>query len=182
MDMTTRLYFAYGSNLLPSRLAARTPSARIVAIARLPDYALRWHKIGADASGKCDIVPAPGEAVHGAVYRIDAGEWHHLDVAEELGRGYESCALEVHTADGPVNACSYRALITDPALKPFDWYRDLVAAGAAAHGLPRPWLQTLGDTPAAPDPDQARAALHRALLEDCRAGPGPARPGDQPLK
>ncbi len=156
--MSVDLYFAYGSNLLPSRLTARTPSARVVAAARLPDYALAWHKIGADGSGKCDIVPSDGGVVHGVVYRIAADEWHHLDTAEERGHGYESCTLEVHTADGPVTACSYRALVTDPDLKPFDWYRDLVAAGAAAHGLPADWRRMLEGVEADPDPDDDRAA------------------------
>lgn len=169
--MTGRLYFAYGSNLLPSRLVARTPSARSVGAAKLPGYALRWHKIGGDGSGKCDIVPVEGCCVHGAIYRIHLDDWHHLDTAEELGRGYASCRLEVQTPDGPVTAFSYRALITDPSLKPFDWYRDLVVAGAAAHGLPAHWRRLLAKVDADPDPDGDRAALHRMLLEQARAWP-----------
>ena len=59
----------------------------------------------------------------------------------------------------------------DPACIPFDWYRDLVVAGAIEHGLPPPYVEELAGTPAAPDPDAARAARARRLLEGSQSVP-----------
>ena len=72
----TVLYFAYGSNMSSERLRARTPSATSLGRARLPGYTLRWHKLGRDGSGKCDIEPsnAPRAAVWGVLYEIDSAE------------------------------------------------------------------------------------------------------------
>ena len=53
------LYFAYGSNLSSARMAARVPSARVVARAQLPGHALRFHKVGRDGSAKCDACTCP---------------------------------------------------------------------------------------------------------------------------
>ncbi|MFU8878007.1 MAG: gamma-glutamylcyclotransferase family protein, partial [Wenzhouxiangellaceae bacterium] len=86
MTRSTRLYFAYGSNLLPARLAARTPSARIIGPAVLTGNRLAWHKHGVDDSGKCDIVKTGtlADRVFGAVYEIEVDDWNALDRAEEL--------------------------------------------------------------------------------------------------
>lgn len=106
---TAALYFAYGSNLLSSRLLARTPSARFVAVARLPGFELRWHKAASDGSGKCDIVPAAGrpsadlggegaqasQGVLGVLWRIAWAEKPALDAAETLGIGYDEATVQV---------------------------------------------------------------------------------------
>ena len=44
-EAPTRLYFAYGSNLHPPRLRARTPSARALGRADLEGYRLLFHKL-----------------------------------------------------------------------------------------------------------------------------------------
>ena len=81
---TTFHYFAYGSNLLSTRLQQRTPSARALAPAVLEGHALRWHKAGADGSGKCDVVAVDGAGhrVIGVVYEIARSEKPLLDAAE----------------------------------------------------------------------------------------------------
>ncbi|MDT8410570.1 MAG: gamma-glutamylcyclotransferase family protein [Wenzhouxiangellaceae bacterium] len=162
----TRLYFAYGSNLLPARLKARTPSARLIGNAILSGHRLYWHKHGIDDTGKCDIV-ATGQSRHqvlGAVYSIDVGEWHHLDHAEELGTGYQACTATVLLRGEPVEAHSYRALITNPDLKPFDWYKEFVMTGARQHGFPEDYIRQLDCMPALADPDPQRAEFNRRLL------------------
>ena len=50
------LYFAYGSNLHPTRLGDRAPSVELVGTAVLEGHALRFHKRGADGSGKCNAL------------------------------------------------------------------------------------------------------------------------------
>lgn len=159
------LVFAYGSNLLPARLLARTPSARVVAVGRLPAHRLCWHMASRDGSGKCDVVADAAAEVHGVVWRLDPADKPALDRAESLGQGYTERCLTLHTAQGEVQAWTYLALRTDPALQPYDWYRDIVVAGARHHALPADYVAALAATPARADPDTARAALHWRLLD-----------------
>lgn len=169
-------YFAYGSNLLTARLRARTPSARPLGVARLPDHRLAWHKIGDDESGKCDAAPEPGATVWGVLYVIDASDLPVLDRAEDLGRGYAAALVQVHLDGMPRAAWTYRACRCDAALRPFAWYKDLVLAGAREHGLPDATVHAMAAVSAVPDPDAARDAAARRLLpggrKDGRKVPG----------
>lgn len=158
------LYFAYGSNLLPARLLERTPSARVVAVGTLAGFGLRWHMAARDGSGKCDVVADAAAVFHGVVWRLDPAEKPRLDAAESLGVGYAERRVSVATAAGSVEAWTYTALRTDAARWPYDWYRDIVAAGARVQGLDPDYVAALAAAPAWPDPDPARAAHARALL------------------
>ncbi len=138
-EQETRLYFAYGSNLHAPRLRGRVPSARPVAVARLPGFALVFGKRGGDGSAKCDIVPVDDAAVWGAVYRIHCAEQPRLDAAE--GAGYREIAATVVAHDGAHTVFTYRARpgwTTSAPPKP--WYRDIVLTGAREHGLPRAYI------------------------------------------
>lgn len=154
----TFLYFAYGSNLMSARLKARTPSARVVGRAILPRFQLRWHKIGADATGKCDIVfsDRPGDFVHGVAYRIRRAELRHLDQVEELGTGYYACNVPIHVGARRQLARTYRAIPIDASLKPLDWYKRFVVHGAREHDLPERYIAGLARMPAITDTDQSR--------------------------
>lgn len=160
-------YFAYGSNLLSRRLAARTPSARPLGIARLPGHRLYWHKRGRDGSGKCDaaLTGDRGDAVVGVVYRLDAGERAALDRAEGLGAGYHGAEHDFVVAGRALSAFFYRADAgaVDPALAPFDWYHALVVAGAREHRLPADYIAAL-QRATVDDPDAERRRAHFALL------------------
>ena len=162
-------YFAYGSNLLAARLRARTPSATFVCTARLHGYTLRFWKRGRDDSGKATIIPSeqPHDQVIGVVYEIDEPERADLDRAEDLGHGYDSIEVRLAGREGDLDAFTYRARPShlDRSLMPFDWYRDLVIAGAVEHGLPEAYIGRLRQVRATSDPDPDRAALHRRLIE-----------------
>lgn len=151
-------YFAYGSNLYERRMRARVPSASVVDAARLPGYELAFRKCGADGSMKCDLDPASPETVWGVVYHIDADELALLDAAE--GEGYERIEVTVMPIGGQpmIDAVTYRARREwiDEG-RPFDWYRDLVVAGARQHGLPEPYAAAVESLDADPDPDPERA-------------------------
>lgn len=159
------LYFAFGSNMHPLRLAQRTPSCHPLGIAQLGGHVLRFHKrsrVADDSSGKCNVLATgrPGDRVHGVVYRILESDRAALDEAEGAGRGYEAVTLRVSMGSGRVRVWSYRAHPDwiDDRLRPYDWYLALVAGGADFHGLPRSWRESLKKTPTVADPDRARAA------------------------
>jgi len=152
------LYFAYGSNLLSARLKARTPSARVAGRAVLSRFELRWHKIGADDTGKCDVVftDRPGDFVHGVAYLIRRADLKHLDRVEELGTGYYACNVPIQLAGRRRLARTYRAIPTDPELKPLDWYKRFVVHGAREHNLPEHYVARLARTSATIDDDGSR--------------------------
>jgi len=55
-------YFAYGSNMSLARLRRRVPSARRIAVATLPGYRLRFHKIAVAAAAQ-NRYPVYGESL-----------------------------------------------------------------------------------------------------------------------
>ena len=168
-------YFAYGSNMLTRRLTdpSRAPSALACGIAEAPGFVVSFHKMGADGSGKCTLV-ATGNTevvVYGVLYDLADSDGGRLDRVEGVHTGgYLRCSIQLRCLDdaGTTDAVTYVAgdRHVDPARVPFDWYRDLVLAGAIEHGLPAPYIDELARIPAMPDPDRARSAQARRLLDD----------------
>jgi gamma-glutamylcyclotransferase (GGCT)/AIG2-like uncharacterized protein YtfP len=148
------IYFAYGSNMSSKRLraAGRVPAAKALGSAVLRDYALRWHKVSKDGSGKCDVVAAPGEVVHGVLFRIPAQELGRLDGVEGCGYGYERCDLMVEHRGQSVRAFAYQATNTDPTLQPFDCYKAHVLRGAIEFGLPTEYQRMIEEVESNPCP------------------------------
>ena len=139
---------------------------------------MRFHKIGTDGSGKCTLIPTGNDAdvVYGVLYKIADSDLAGLDREEgvHLG-GYARHSLRLRLPNGDTSeAMTYIAgdRYLDASCLPFDWYRDLVVVGAREHGLPSAYLRELKQTAAVPDPDTARAAPARKLLE----GPFPTPP------
>ena len=157
-------YFAYGSNMLYARLARRVPSARPLGAARLHGHVLRFHKHGADGSGKCNAFATGREAdiTHGALYEVDESRLARLHAAE--GPGYEFVTVTVDSdALGPVRAASYRARIAwlDDALAPYTWYQAYVVAGARENDLPQDYINYLENLFARRDPNPLRHLSNR---------------------
>lgn len=164
----TLSYFAYGSNMHPLRLSQRVPSSTPLGTAELPGYALRFHKVGRDGSGKCNVVWTGHHAhgVSGVVYRLLAAEKPLLDKAEGLGFGYELKTQTIAFLGGNHEVFFYVAQRghVDETLRPYHWYKDLVVDGAKTHGLPQPYVDELHSVRAIPDPDERRTQLHRRIL------------------
>ncbi|MBV6306304.1 gamma-glutamylcyclotransferase [Candidimonas humi] len=165
MPENSFLYFAYGSNMLSSRLRERCPSARPVGVAELPDHELRWHKRSKDNSGKCDVVACQGKRVIGVLYRIEACDKKALDRAEGLGKGYQEIEAHVLHDGNNVFAKTYQATATDESLIPYEWYKALVIAGAQENGLPQDYVEQLKLVVSTDDPDRARHDKEFHLIE-----------------
>ena len=162
------LYFAYGSNLLPSRLENRVGPFETVGIASCSGYSFAFHKIGKDGSGKGDMYLAvqPEAQVFGVVYRLDERQRLLLDGFE--GDGYAVVDIAVQGPSGNLAAYTYMAKPNhiDTTLRPFRWYRDLVIHGAKKHVLPDSYVAVFERTAVIDDPDQSRAQVYYALLDD----------------
>lgn len=166
----TRLYFAYGSNLHPLRLAERAPSSVLVGVAGLADHGLRCHKLASDGSAKCDVVPEAGGMVRGALFRLDECDLPRLDAAEQ---GYDRVEVRVSVEGRARDAFTYRARPERiaPELLPYRWYRELVLLGARHHGLPEAYVASLGALAVRDDPDAMRGAAMDALVARLRESP-----------
>ncbi len=162
------IYFAYGSNLLIQRLTAgdRCPSAKVLTTGFLSGHCLKFHKLGRDGSGKCDVLPTGNleDRVYGAVFQIANGDRQNLDRAESLGIGYRAAWVKVQTPKGQIIALAYRALQIQAHLQPFDWYQQLVMAGALQHRFPPDYLNQLRQVPFNVDPDPQRRQHHLNLI------------------
>ena len=161
------LYFAYGSNMLTRRLRdpARAPSARVLATGYVAGHRLVFDKAGQDGSGKCDIeVSVESDRVYGVLYLLTPPDLRRLDRVEGLGSGYRRDTLEIVSECRSRLAYTYVALQKTPGLRPFDWYKQLVVAGADEHGLPEAYVERLRAEPVSPDPDVHRAGRAAQLL------------------
>ena len=167
-DEESVCYFAYGSNMFSRRLQAndRIPSASAVSIASLQGWRLRFNKIGRDRSGKCNIekTNTPSDLVWGVIYTVPLHEKQGLDRAESLGVGYEEIAVTVRSPDHEIAAFTYSAIMVDDLLRPFQWYRDIVIAGALEHNLPGGYVNQLHAISTDVDPDVVRHQEHQKLL------------------
>lgn len=154
--------FAYGSNLSSDRLRDRVPSATFIGRARLNGYCLRFHKRGADGSGKANAfrTGSANDCVWGAIFECPDDEKAVLD---DIENGYNSDRVPVELDEGRVERVW--VYLADPAaidetLKPYAWYHDYVLIGAEEHGLAAEYVERLRDQSAIRDPDPEREARH----------------------
>lgn len=159
------LYFAYGSNMLSSRLIARCPSATVIGMATAQNHALDFSKKSIDGSGKATLVKN-SSSIHtpGVVFEIDVAERDVLDKFEGASKGYERIDdFMIKTQDQTVTATTYLASMTHSELVPFDWYLALIIAGALEHKLGDEHAERLNAIEHMPDHDAARKSRIAAL-------------------
>ena len=124
--MTFR-YLAYGSNMRSPRMRERCPSARVIGTATLSGWRATHDKPSRDGSAKLNIRPEPSSAVAGVVYTVADADRARLDAAEPGYVAIETPVGLTYTYEG------------EPAtVPPYDWYVELVEAGAREHGLTPP--------------------------------------------
>jgi len=166
------LYAAYGSNLHPVRLTERVHSACPIGTSLVPGWSLKCHKRSHDGSAKFNIV-AGGEGVHLAIFDISADDKRSLDKIEGVGAGYLSINLSVPEFGDCATYVAQDSYV-DESLRPYEWYKKLVALGTLEHGFPRRYQKMIDDIPACKDPDADRAAANWRIVKiiesSCRPG------------
>jgi AIG2-like family len=138
------LYFAYGSNMASSQLAAWGTHHRALGAAELPGHriaflrrSIRWQ------AGAADIVPDPRDSVWGVLWELPFGTGD-LDRKEAAGDAYRRRAVTVRLNGETVTAMAYEVIEKEPReVPPRREYLDLMLAGAREHGLPETWLQRI---------------------------------------
>ena len=168
MAQSTKVYFAYGSNMLCRRLRApeRAPSASVVGIGFVISHRLTFDKMSSDGSGKCDMEATGNrkDRTYGVLFEIDSAEKPALDRAEGRGKGYCEGSVQVVTASATREAITYLATSKEPALRPYHWYKALVIAGAVEHHLPESYVDWLRTFDSKADPKAERRRENESLL------------------
>ncbi|MBT8441117.1 MAG: gamma-glutamylcyclotransferase [Gammaproteobacteria bacterium] len=172
--MRASYYFAYGSNMHLGRMVARLARVRFLETALLGEHTIRFHKRGRDGSGKCNVIADPERHVAGAIYRLESQELSRLDRIE--GSGYKRIPIVVFGIGSRrryrANCYVAKAVAIEDSLIPFDWYRDIVAAGAAHLGLQQDYVDWLRSFPARTDPNRIRHRTNRAVMERAKLNIG----------
>lgn len=139
------LYFAFGSNMLPSRLQRRCPTATVRTRATATHYRLAFDKLSEDSSGKANLVSgAASDAVNGVVYELSATDLDRLDAFEGSGyRRQDDFSVTCVDSGETLVACTYLAKKRVPGLRPYDWYLALVLAGLACNEIDSAYVQQL---------------------------------------
>ena len=102
MSQDSLIYFAYGANLNLAHMKLWCPQSEPLEAARLTDFRLVFRFW-------CDLLPAPGQYVPGALYRVPQDDLRWLDEYEDCPRLYQRETLTVITADNrPIEAMTYR--------------------------------------------------------------------------
>ena len=139
------LYFAYGSNMDPAQMLERCPSARFVAVARLPDHRLAFTRYAKDRGcGTCDGIPQAGKDIWGVVFDISEAELRRMDESEGYRQGrplnensYVREQRQVYGRTGePFGVWLYFANREPNPPRPNALYKRQLVEGARHWGLP----------------------------------------------
>ena len=135
-------YFAYGSNMSPSRLRDRVPQIEPLGRACLIDWRLCFDKPSRDGSAKANIRRQAKEVVWGVLWQIEEQDWAILDRFEP---GYERVDCPVAPDLGQPTRAAVTYVYPGPICDtpPFDWYLDHLLEGARAYDLPATWQRKL---------------------------------------
>ncbi len=171
-EETSVLYLAYGSNLHPRRLRERIGEVELAGVVHLPGWQLCFDKRGTDGSAKANLRPTPGSdhVAWAAAYRVELEQLPALDRFEGCGGGYETFRFDVEI-DGdrrPALAYLTPSHWTTDVMQPYDWYRELIVAGAGYLGLPDDYIAAIRRTGVIIDADAARRERKMALAEACK--------------
>jgi gamma-glutamylcyclotransferase len=163
-------YFAYGSNLHPTRLQERIGVCEARGVAVLSEARLTFAKRGIDGSGKChlDFTGDTKHQVLGVLYLVSREQREALDHWEATTCGYESICPAVTYQGTSVEVFTYKARteLVDQTLVPVHWYKRLVILGAVYFEFPQDYLQKLHAVPAVAETDPHLEARHATLISE----------------
>jgi cation transport regulator ChaC len=144
-------YFAYGSNMLASRLSEErnVQGLEKIGVATLKGYSLNYSKRGNDGTGKCNIQRADGGVVYGVIFKVPNSEMKKIDRAEgaSVSPHYSRKSITISIEGRRIEAVTYMAqpqfVVQSGYLKPSQEYTDKVNSGARESDLPIDYLEHL---------------------------------------
>ena len=142
------LYFAYGSNILESRIKKRCPSARRVEQkVYVDDYKLVFDRLGdyGKSGGVASIIPSLGSRVYGNVYMISNDDLLELDKIEKgpKGNSYYERKIAVKTMENQFLECQSYFSYPQGSFKPTEKYLKYIIDGAIESDFPSEYIENL---------------------------------------
>jgi len=154
------LLFAYASNMNVDKFKETVPSAKKVAVAKLPGYKFGFTLASDDGSSKASLMPSTD---------ADALAWGVLIDIDDKEKGnfffdddwFEFKTVNCFDEDDKLHKAE--AFVTLPHavnnfLLPYDWYHAKILKYAKDAGLPESYLTMLSLLPCKVDPDEKRRA------------------------
>jgi len=132
------LHFSYGSNMDRAGMARRCPGATCLGRAVLDD-----HRFLITTDGYASVLRAPGETVHGVLWRLTPRDLSALNAYENLDSGlYSRAMMPVRADERRVSALVYLGRARGEG-RPKPGYMEAVVAAARAANLPLVYIQQL---------------------------------------
>lgn len=139
-------YFAYGSNMNQRLFRKRRHMTPLeTRIGRLHNHRLCFSRAGGrrpGVSAPANIVDAPGDSVHGVLYRLPARKFARLDASEGVQYGYLWVDVEDDSGN-PVAAVTYKLRWPAEEGQPSRQYLALLQEAARQRGLPGAYIAFL---------------------------------------
>lgn len=121
-------YFAYGSNMLPTRLIERITKYHTAFKATFSNHKFIYNKKSIDETAKANIVPDKGANTYGVCFEIDESD---LDILKKYEGGYDTRKVKVVDENGnEVEAVTFISKSMDDSLQASSAYKDIVLKGA----------------------------------------------------
>jgi len=121
------------------------PSARAIAVARLPDHEMRFAKCSDPAHGGCTLARIEGAETWGMQYELSDEDMAALDASAGIAEGrWAHKPVTVYTADGQtVETVTYHIPNDRGPHAPTESYVVPIHRGAKALGLPEAYRRRL---------------------------------------
>jgi gamma-glutamylcyclotransferase len=133
------LYFAYGSNMLKSRMRERIPQASFFGIGQLVGYQVVCNKRGAKGDAKANLKKKTGWVTWGVLYEFPQENFTRLDAYE---KGYFREMVPVVCSSKTLSTFTYFS--KNIAKQPTNYeYIKLILDGAEEHHLPESYIEYL---------------------------------------
>lgn len=166
-------YFAYGSNMFTYRLEKRVGRVEIIGVCKLPRHSIQFNKVSIDGSLKANITTDDNDDVYGVLFKINPNKKDELDKAEGLGKGYIINEIEVEQLETKekIKAFTYVSDKIDNSNtnKPYDWYLELIAIGAAEHKLPEEYANKIKSVSTKQDDHILRKDSTEQIVKESKA-------------
>lgn len=132
------LHFSYGSNMDRTAMARRCPAATALGRAILDD-----HRFLIMSEGYASVQRAPGQSVHGILWRLTPRDLAALNAYEGIDSGlYSRTMMPVRLDERRVSALVYLGRSRSEG-KPKPGYMEAVLDAARAANLPLSYVQEL---------------------------------------
>lgn len=155
IDSNEALYYAYGTLLELEEMHKYCPSASSLGIFRLRDFRLGFRACGPDPSrGGCTLVEAPGNIMHGILYKMSLEDRQNLDKISGIAQGLWAIQKVVVLDNDNKTIAAETYVIPNPSGRfvPQISYTRPILSGANQIPLPGDYIEQLesiikGETP-----------------------------------